>query len=57
MTNLSKLLVVLGCLLLFAGIVVRITWLPIMVTGSPIQSISLVILANTSFILACLFKK
>ena len=57
MTNMSKVFIALGCLLILAAVVLRLTWFPIVVTTRPIQSISLVILANTAFLLALLFKK
>ena len=57
MTKISKLFIVIGCLLILAAVVLRITWFPIIVATRPIRSISLVILANTAFLLALLFKK
>ena len=57
MTIISKLLIGIGCLLILAAVVLRLTWFPIVVATRPIQSISLVILANTTFLLAILFKK
>ena len=57
MGNVIKLFTVIGCLLLLAAVVLRITWFQIVIAGKPIQAISLVILANTSFLLALLFKK
>jgi hypothetical protein len=57
MTNLTKLFLTVGCVLLLVAMVLRITWFPIIVSARPIHYASLLILANTSFILACLFKK
>ena len=57
MPNLSKLLVVTGCLLILVAVISRVTWFPIIIAARPIKSISFVILANASFLLALLFKK
>ncbi|MBL7081780.1 MAG: hypothetical protein ISS44_04365 [Candidatus Omnitrophica bacterium] len=57
MTNTSKLFIAIGCLLILAGIALRVSLLPIVITGRTIRPISLVILANTSFLLAILFKR
>lgn len=53
----SKLFLVIGCLLMLVAGAVRITPFPILISGKVVQSINLVILANTAFILAILFKK
>jgi len=57
MINLTRLFITVGCLLLLLAVVLRITWIPIIVSARPINLLSLVILANTCFILACVFKK
>lgn len=57
MKGLSVILVLLGFVFLIAAIVVRVTWLPIVISGHPIKASSLLILANTAFILSLVFKK
>lgn len=57
MKNLSKWLVVIGCALLLLAVVSRLTWIPIIVSGKAIKYISLIVLANTCFLLAVLSKK
>ncbi len=54
MTNVSKLFVVIGCLLILVALVLKSTLVIVMMPAKPI---SLVILANTAFLLAILFKK
>ena len=57
MTNISKIFIAIGCLLILLAVVLRITWLPITIATQPIQYISLVILANACLLLAILLKK
>ncbi len=57
MKGLSGILVLLGFVFLIVAIVVRVAWFPIVITGQPIKASSLLILANTAFILSLVFKK
>jgi len=57
MKNLSNFFIVLGCLLILVALILRLTGFSFMVTMKAIKPSSLLILANTSFILAILFKK
>lgn len=57
MNPVTKFFLGLGCLLLLLAIVMRLAWIPIVITGKPVQAVSVLILANTSFILAILFRK
>jgi hypothetical protein len=57
MTKVSKLFTIIGCLLILAAVVLRIALVPIIISERPIQTISLLILANTAFLIALLFKK
>lgn len=57
MANTTKLFIVIGCLLILIALVLKIAGLPLVIAARPIRPISLVILANTSFLLALLSKK
>lgn len=57
MKGLSGVLVLLGFVFLIVAVFVRVAWVPLVISGQPIKASSLLILANTSFILALLFKK
>ncbi len=57
MTGLSKLLLVVGILSILGGIALRITMIPLVISGFPIKPSTLLIGANTCFLLAILFKK
>lgn len=59
MKNASMIFVVAGCLLLLAGIVSKLIPCanPAMIIGGQVKPISIIILANTSFLLAILLKK
>jgi hypothetical protein len=57
MKDVSKIVAVIGVILLFVSIVLRLTGLSITVTTRYMQSISFVVLANTCFLLALLLKK
>lgn len=56
MKNLSKSFIVIGCFLLVIAVVSKFTS-PILRNALSMKAISFVILANTSFLLAILFKK
>ena len=53
----SKILVIIGLLLLLVALAVRINLFPIMIASDTVKGSSLIILANTAFILALLTKK
>lgn len=57
MKNPSQFFVVLGCLLVVAGVALRVIVLRNPMAIMVIRPISLIILANTSFLLAILLKK
>jgi hypothetical protein len=57
MKNLNKLLIVVGIILILAAIVVRVGMIPIIVSGRSIKPSSMLIVANTAFLLALLTKK
>jgi len=57
MTNMPKIFITIGCLLLLLAVFLRITMHPIIIAARTLRPISFVILANTSFLLAILFKK
>ena len=57
MTNLTKMFVAIGCLLLLVAVVLRFAIYPIIIATRPIKPSSLLILANTAFILGVFFKK
>jgi hypothetical protein len=57
MKGLSGIMVLLGFVFLIVAVFVRVAWFPLVISGQPIRASSLLILANTSFILALLFKK
>jgi hypothetical protein len=57
MKNLNKLLIVVGIILILAAIVVRVGMIPIIVSGSMIKPSSMLIVANTAFLLALLTRK
>lgn len=58
MTFHTKIFFGLGCVFLLIAIILKITWFPfILISGKPLRPIEMVILANTFFILAILFKK
>ncbi len=57
MRKMFKVFVVIGCLLILLGVIMRITHFPIIIATKAVWPINLVILANTSFLLALLFKK
>jgi hypothetical protein len=47
----------LGIVLILVAVFLRLTGFPVIVSQTPVQSISLVILANTCLLLAILLKK
>jgi hypothetical protein len=49
--------VIVGFLLILAALILRISQIPIIISAKALKASSLLILANTSFILALLFKK
>jgi len=57
MTKLSKVLVVIGCLLIMIGIVSKFASCPTMIGPHLIKPISFVLMANTALLLALLLKK
>ncbi|MDP2928178.1 MAG: hypothetical protein Q8N80_05220 [Candidatus Omnitrophota bacterium] len=57
MTNSSKSFVVIGCLLIVAAFILKGTSFVNPAVVRAVKASSLLILANTSFILAILFKK
>ena len=57
MTKVSKVLVVIGCLLILTGVISQFASCPIIITSRFINPISFVIMANTTFLLALLLKK
>jgi hypothetical protein len=57
MTKLSKLLVVVGCLLILLAVALRVTLVPVMVGAKTIKHSSVLILANTALLLALVLKK
>ena len=57
MTKASKVFLVVGCLLMLLAVVSRVTVFQIMITKQQVQYTSFLILSNTAFILALLFKK
>jgi hypothetical protein len=57
MKGLVKLFVLVGILLIVLACIMRLTWLPIVISGKPIKASSLLILANTSFLFALLSRK
>ncbi|MFC1509591.1 hypothetical protein ACFL60_07905 [Candidatus Omnitrophota bacterium] len=52
-----KLSILIGCLLILAGIVLRVTMYPVKIAGLSLRPISFLVLANTSFLIGILFKK
>ena len=57
MTNMSKIFIILGCILILVAVILRTTMCPIIITARPIKPSSFIILANTAFLLAILFRK
>jgi len=57
MKDMPSFFTALGIVLILFGIVLRLTNFPVMVGQVPVQSISMIILANTAFLLAILLKK
>lgn len=57
MTKLSRLFLVIGCLLVLLAVILRISSIPVIIVARPIRLVSLLVLANTSLLLAILFKK
>jgi len=57
MAKVSKVLVVIGCLLILTGVISQFASCPIKITSCYIRPISLVIMANATFLLALLLKK
>ena len=57
MTNLTKLFIILGCVLMLVAIFIRVTWLPYMLASRTVKPSSFLILANTALKLALLSKK
>lgn len=57
MSKSAKRFVVLGCLLIAGAVAVKIMWLTNPSAALPLKSSSLLILANTAFLLALLLKK
>jgi len=57
MTKQSKVLIVIGCLLILTGVVSKLASCPMIIGAHPIKPISFVIMANTTFLLALLLKK
>jgi len=57
MINISKMLTVLGLLLVLFAILLKLADVPLLVGTMNIRLISLLVVANTLFILAILFKK
>ncbi len=57
MTKLSKLLVVIGCLLILLAVALRVTMVPMVVAAKAIKPSSALILANTALLLALVLKK
>ncbi len=56
MKNLSKSFIIIGCFLLVIAVVSKFIF-PMLRHALSMKAVSLVILANTSFLLAILFKK
>ena len=57
MTKVSKVLVVISCLLILIGVVSKFAPYPIIIATQFINSISFLIAANTALLLAILLKK
>ena len=57
MVNASKMFAVLGFLLILLAILLKLGNAPLVVGMMSVRLISLLVVANTSFILAILFKK
>jgi hypothetical protein len=57
MKNMPSFFTALGIVLVLLGIFLRLTNFPIIIGQVPVQSISLIILANTAFLLAIVLKK
>ncbi len=57
MVNVSKMLTVLGFLLIVFAILLKLENVPLVVGTMHVNLISLLVVANTSFILAILLKK
>ena len=57
MKNLGKLLIVVGVVVILAAIIVRVGRIPVIVSGKSIKASSMLIVANTAFLLALLIKK
>ncbi|MCM8758143.1 MAG: hypothetical protein NC900_05355 [Candidatus Omnitrophica bacterium] len=57
MNTLSKILVILGFFLIIWALVLRVGLIPFLISTKPIKPSSLLILANSCFILAVFFKK
>jgi hypothetical protein len=57
MKDMPSFFTALGIVLILLGIMLRLTNFPVIVGQVPVQSISMIILANTAFLLAILLKK
>ena len=57
MNNLTKLLIAVGIILILSAVVLRVTMIPIIVSGMKIKPSSMLIVANTAFLLALLTRK
>ncbi len=55
--GMTKLSILIGCLLILVGIVLRVTLWPVAIAGTSLKPISFIILANSSFLIGILFKK
>ena len=57
MKNLGKLLIAAGIILFLIAVIVRVGRIPVIVSGKSIKASSMLIVANTAFLLALLTRK